>query len=160
MTPIEPAGFRRLLGHFVTGVTVVSTTDPSGRPVGMTVSSLASVSLAPPLLLICIDQAATVHDTLVDAAHFAVNVLREGQVDLARRFAESGNGRADDAAWRPSAGGAPILDGVLAWIRCERTAVHPGGDHSIIVGRVLEGAHTEGTPLLHYRGGYRTLGAP
>jgi 3-hydroxy-9,10-secoandrosta-1,3,5(10)-triene-9,17-dione monooxygenase reductase component len=157
VTAIDPAGFRRLLGHFATGVTVVTAADPAGRPAGMTVSSLASVSLEPPLLLICIDRAADAHAALTGAPRFVVNVLTEEQEALARRFAESGADRVSGIRWQAE-DGVPALDGVLARIACERASVHVEGDHSVIVGRVTGGSHGDGAPLLYYRGRYAELG--
>lgn len=124
----------------------------------MTVSSVASVSLDPPLLLVCLDHAADAHDALVAAPRFAVNVLTLVQEPLSRRFAETRPDRFDGVPWRASELGVPLLDGALASIECERHAVHAGGDHSIVIGRVTGGSVSEGTPLLHYRGGYAGLG--
>lgn len=154
---IDPDGFRRLLGHFATGVTVVTATDGSAHPVGMTVSSVASVSLDPPLLLVCLDHAADAHDPLVAAPRFAVNILTAAQEPLSRRFAETRPDRFDGVRSRRSDQGVPLLEGALAWIECERHAVHPGGDHSILIGRVTGGSAHDGTPLVHFRGGYAGL---
>lgn len=154
---IDPDAFRRLLGHFATGVTIVTAMDGSARPVGMTVSSIASVSLDPPLLLVCLDHAADAHDALVAAPRFAVNILATAQESLSRRFAETRPDRFDGVPWRRSEQGASLLDGALAWIECERHSVLPGGDHSIIIGRVIGGAVHDGAPLIHYRGGYTGL---
>ena len=123
----------------------------------MTVSSVASLSLDPPLLLLCLDHAADAHDALVAAPRFAVNILTAGQESLSRRFAETRADRFDGVPWRGSGQGVPLLEAALAWIECERHAIHAGGDHSILVGRVTGGAARDGTPLVHYRGGYAGL---
>ncbi|HET7023943.1 MAG TPA: flavin reductase family protein [Gemmatimonadales bacterium] len=154
----DPADFRRLLGHFATGVTVLTTRAPGGGPAGMTVNSLASVSLLPPLLSVSIDRTADVHDVLVHASRFVVNILDAGQEGLSRRFAQSESDRFAGVGWHPSTDGEPVLDGALAHIECEHFAVHPGGDHTILVGRVTGGATRGGSPLLYYRGGYTGLG--
>ncbi|MGH7589819.1 MAG: flavin reductase family protein [Gemmatimonadales bacterium] len=154
----DPADFRRLLGHFATGVTVMTTRAPDGAPAGMTVNSLASVSLAPPLVSMAIDRTADVHDVLIGAPRFVVNILDAGQEGLSRRFAESETDRFDGVGWHPSSDGEPIIDGSLAHIECEHFAVHPAGDHTILVGRVTGGGTRAGSPLLYYRGGYTGLG--
>ncbi|MGB7212217.1 MAG: flavin reductase family protein [Gemmatimonadales bacterium] len=154
----DPADFRRLLGHFATGVAVLTTRAADGAPAGMTVNSVASVSLAPPLLLVSIDRTADVHDVLIRAPRFVVNILGAEQEGLSRRFAQSESDRFDGVGWRPSSDGEPVLDGTHGHIECEHFAVYPGGDHSILVGRVTGGTTRGGTPLLYYRGGYTGLG--
>lgn len=155
---IDPAGFRRLLGHFATGVVVVTTTGADGSPAGMTVNSVASVSLVPPLLSIAIDRGADVHDLLVAAPRFAVNILSAAQEEHSRRFAQSETHRFDGVGWHRSPDGPPVLDGVLAHIECEHHASHPAGDHTILIGRVVGGAAHRDHPLLYFRGGYTGLG--
>lgn len=135
----------------------MTATDALARPVGMTVNSVASVSLEPPLLLVCLDHAADAHDALVAAPRFALNVLVRAQEPVARRFAETRPDRFEGVPWRQSENGVPFLDGALACIECERYALHPGGDHSIVLGRVTGGSGNGGVPLLYYRGGYAGL---
>ena len=158
-THVAPPQFRQLMGRFVTGVTVLTARDARGRPVGMTASSLASVSLSPPLVSVCIDLSAGVHDTLVEADHFVVNVLGEEQEELSRRFAQP-QAIQDFAGvgWLDGDVGVPRLQGCVAHIDCAREATWPGGDHTILLGRVLSGAVGEGRPLVYYRGGYTGLG--
>ncbi len=160
MTPpdIDAAHFRQLLGRFTTGVTVITTRLPDGRPAGMTANSLASVSLEPPLLSACIDHQAELHDALLAAPVFVVNILSARQEALSRRFAADHTDRFDGVGYRDSPGGQPILDGALAWIECAHFASYPGGDHSILVGRVLHGGTSDAAPLVYYRGGYTGLG--
>ena len=154
---IDPAGFRELLGRFATGVTVI-TVGGGDRPIGMTASSLASVSLRPPLVSVCIDHTAALHDVIAGAPIFVVNILESQQEALSRRFADRHEDRFDGVGYHRSPDGLLLLDGALAHIECERHAVYPGGDHSIILGRVVGGTTAEGRPLLYYRGGYATLG--
>lgn len=154
----DPADFRRLLGHFATGVTVLTARAPDGAPAGMTVNSLASVSLVPPLVSVAIDRTADVHDVLTAAKRFVINILDATQEGHSRRFAQSEVDRFDGVGWHPAPDGEPILDGVLAHIECEHFATHPAGDHTILVGRVTGGATRSGSPLLYYRGGYAGLG--
>ncbi len=158
-THVAPPLFRQLLGRFVTGVTVLTARDADGNPVGMTASSLASVSLAPPLVSVCIEISASAHDTLIEAEHFVVNVLAEDQEELSRRFAQPQSTQDfDGIGWFDGEVGAPRLNGAVAHIECAREATWPGGDHTILLGRVVSGAVGEGRPLVYYRGGYTGLG--
>jgi flavin reductase (DIM6/NTAB) family NADH-FMN oxidoreductase RutF len=129
-----------------------------GKPLGMTANSLASVSLQPPLISVCVDREADMHDAILRAPEFVVNVLSSPQEALARRFADNHEDRFDGVGYHLSPEGLILLDGVLAHIECQRHAQYPGGDHTIVVGRVVGGATGEGRPLLYYRGGYAALG--
>ena len=153
---VEPPEFRRVLGHFVTGVTVVTTRDRSDAPAGLTANSFASVSLAPPLVLVCIDKTSKTHALIAAAGVFAVNVLGDAQEGISRRFADETEGRFDGITWRPEITGAPVLDDVLAWVDCRLHSTCDGGDHTIYIGEVIAGDAREGVPLLFYRGGYRS----
>ena len=153
-----PAAFRQLLGRFATGVAVVTTRAPDGRPVGMTASSLASVSLRPPLLSVSIDHAATIHEAILAAPAFVVNVLEESQEAISRRFADDHPDRFDGVGYRLGEHGLVMIDGAHAWIECERHELVEAGDHTIVLGRVTGGTTGEGRPLLYYRGGYGALG--
>ena len=141
--------FRRALGHFPTGVAIV-TTVAGDRPVGMTINSFASVSLDPPLVLWSVDLAAGFADAFTAADRFALSVLAGDQMALARRF--------DGVATWAGAGGPPLIAGALATFECRREAVHPGGDHAIIVGRVDRFAARDGSPLLFHAGHLAPLG--
>jgi flavin reductase (DIM6/NTAB) family NADH-FMN oxidoreductase RutF len=157
-TSIEPAEYRRVLGHLATGVTVVATADGDGRAWGLTASAVTSLSLDPPLVLVCVDLEADSHDVLDGSGRFAVSILGDGSESLARRFAEyDADGKWEGVAYRAEVTGAPVLDGALAWVDCRVTARHPGGDHTIFVGEVVAGDAGEGAPLLYYRGGYGRL---
>jgi len=158
MSGVDPAQFRQLLGRFATGVTVVTTRDPAGRPVGMTASSVASVSLAPPLVLVSVDQQNDLHPALRAAQRFVLNVLASDQEAVSRRFAEDHPNRFDGIGYRETKHGIPVLEGVLASIECEKQAEAPGGDHTVFFGLVTGGAVSDRRPLLYYRGGYAGLG--
>lgn len=152
---VDPALFRQLLGRFATGVTVLTTRDQAGTPVGMTASSLAAVSLNPPLLSVCVDFTADMHRALSASGTFVINVLAADQEEVSRRFAElAPEERFTGIAWHETGDGLVLLGGALAHIECERYADFPLGDHTLFVGRVTGGTVTEGEPLLYYRGGY------
>lgn len=154
---VDDARFRELLGHFATGVTVVTAIAPGGHPVGMTVNSIASVSLHPPLVLMCIDREAEAHEIILSAREFVVNVLADGQEALSRRFADKHDDRFGGIGYHTSPRGLIVLDGVLAHLECRHYADYPGGDHTIILGEVAGGGTNSGRPLLFYRGGYTEL---
>ncbi len=153
---IDTSEFRRVMGHFATGVTVVTTLRPDGSPCGFTASAVCSVSLDPTMILICVDRAAGTHDCIDQRGVFAVNVLPEKPGEtLARRFAVDG---AEDkfrgVAFREEHTGAPVLTDALAWLDCRVVQRVEGGDHTVFMGEVLGADSGEGTPLLYYRGGY------
>jgi 3-hydroxy-9,10-secoandrosta-1,3,5(10)-triene-9,17-dione monooxygenase reductase component len=152
--PIAPEHYRATLGHFCTGVTIV-TAAVDGAPVGFTCQSFTALSLDPPLVLICPGKASTSWPRIEAAGHFCVNVLGEDQEEVCRVFATSGADKFAGIGWRtgPSTGG-PLLTGALAWIECRLDSIQEGGDHVIAIGRVLELGVHEGAPLLFYRGGY------
>jgi flavin reductase (DIM6/NTAB) family NADH-FMN oxidoreductase RutF len=155
---IDPSQFRQLLGRFATGVTILTLATPEGGPLGMTANSLASVSLQPPLISVCVDCEAEMHDVILGAPEFVVNVLASPQEALARRFSDKHEDRFDGVGYHLSPEGLILLDGVLAHIVCQRQATYPAGDHTIVLGRVVGGATSDGRPLLYYRGGYAALG--
>lgn len=151
---VDAALFRQLLGRFATGVSVLTARDARGAPQGMTASSIASVSLNPPLLLVAVDHANDMHAAMLAATHFVVNILAADQELLARRFAAEDPNRFDGVGYRESRHGVPLLDGALAHIECVKHAAMPGGDHTVFVGLVTDGATTDRSPLLYYRGEY------
>ncbi len=157
MHGVEPALFRQLLGRFATGVTVLTTRSTGGEPVGMTASSVASVSLDPPLVLVSVDRGHEMHAALAAAPHFVLNVLAADQEALSRRFAADEPNRFMGVGFHPNKQGIAVLDGVLAHIECEKQTAIPAGDHSVFIGLVVGGTVTEGRPLLYYRGGYAGL---
>lgn len=158
VTDVDPPVFRQLLGRFATGVAVLTTVDPQGAPVGMTANSVASVSLVPPLLSVCVDRSAAIHEAVLSASHFALNVLSQSQEELSRRFAAHESGPFAGVGYRTSERGLVLLDGAIAHIECARESSHETGDHTIVVGRVVSGAAREDRPLIFYRGGYASLG--
>jgi flavin reductase (DIM6/NTAB) family NADH-FMN oxidoreductase RutF len=155
---IDQTQFRHILGHFASGVTVV-TTCRQGFCHGITVSAFCSLSLTPPLVLVCIDHRNTSHQLLEEAGIFAVNMLAEDGELLSRHFASREENKFATIAHHFGETGAPLLDGALATLECRLVDRFPGGDHSIFVGEVLSGSAREDTdPLLYFRGGYRQLG--
>jgi flavin reductase (DIM6/NTAB) family NADH-FMN oxidoreductase RutF len=154
--PIDDARFRQAMGHFASGVTVV-TTEHAGDLYGMTVSSFASLSLNPPLIIICIDKTVPSHDAIKGAGHFVVNILEERQEHLSRRFATTTNDKFKGVAWHSGRLGLPVLDNTLAAIECRLHAILDGGDHTIFIGEVVDAEVHEGAPLLYYRRGYHEL---
>jgi flavin reductase (DIM6/NTAB) family NADH-FMN oxidoreductase RutF len=148
--------FRDVLGNFPTGVVAVTAAGPDGEPLGMVVGSFTSVSLDPPMVLFLADRGSSTFPKLRAAGHFAINVLASDQVALAHAMATKGPGRFQDVGWQPAAGsGAPVLDGVVAWIDCTMDQVVDAGDHLIALGAVLDlQVVSQKLPLLFFRGGY------
>jgi 3-hydroxy-9,10-secoandrosta-1,3,5(10)-triene-9,17-dione monooxygenase reductase component len=152
---VDGARYRQVLGHFPTGVTVVTASTHEG-PVGLCVGSFTSVSLHPPLVAFCAGDSSTSYPRIEAAGHFCVNILAEKQEEIARVFAGKGDDKFAGIGWRPSVvTSAPVINDVLAWIDCRIDAIHEAGDHWIVVGRVLdlEIGH-EGSPLVFFRGGF------
>lgn len=154
---IDTDAFRSALGRFASGVTVVTTCAADGSDHGMTASAFCSVSLEPPLILVCVEKIATMHDAIVACSHFAVNVLSQSQEPVARRFAEVDGNRFDGIGFARGAHSTPIIDDALAVLECRRTATYEGGDHTIVVGEVESATWRDDKPLLYYRGGYAGL---
>ena len=153
---IDPLHFRRVLGNYPTGVCVITAIDPESGPVGMTVGSFSSVSLEPALVSFMPTARSRTFAQIRTAGRFCVNVLSAEQGEVCRRFARADGERFAGLAWHPSPSGAPVIEGSLAWIDCRLDAVHPGGDHAIVVGAVesLEASDKGGAPLLFFQGGY------
>jgi flavin reductase (DIM6/NTAB) family NADH-FMN oxidoreductase RutF len=154
---LDPDTFRAVLGRFASGVTVVTTRDPDGVDHGMTVSAFCSASLVPPLVLVCVDRAASTLPALERGTHFAVNILAQGQEALSRRFAWQDVNRFDGVGYTRGITGAVLLDDALAWLECRIVARHPTGDHVVVVGEVEAADARAERPLLYYRGGYAQL---
>lgn len=149
--------FRAVLGRFASGITVITTRDTDGTPHGMTVSAFSSLSLDPPLILVCIANEATMAPLMARTASFAVNILSAGQESVSRRFAGKFDDRFAGIGYHDGELGDPVLEDVLAWMQCRIVARHDAGDHVIVVGQVEQAGATDGKPLLYYRGGYATL---
>jgi 3-hydroxy-9,10-secoandrosta-1,3,5(10)-triene-9,17-dione monooxygenase reductase component len=148
--------FRQVLGHFCTGVAVITTVDAAG-PAGFTCQSFAAVSLDPPLVLFCPSRASATWPRIGRAGHFCANVLADEQRELARGSyaVPTGAGKFDGVGWSPAPTGAPVLDGALAWVTAEVADVHEAGDHYVVTGRVTGlRARRPGPPLLFYKGRY------
>jgi len=155
---IDPDTFRSVLGRFASGITVVTTRDGEGGHCGMTVSAFCSVSLVPPLVLVCVDHIASMHDMLLRASHFAVNILAADQEALSRRFSgPDEHKRFDGVGYTRGQSGAALLDDALAHLECRLVAHHEAGDHTIVVGEVESATPFPDRPLLYYRGGYAQL---
>jgi flavin reductase (DIM6/NTAB) family NADH-FMN oxidoreductase RutF len=154
--PIDDASFKLAMSHFASGVTIV-TTEHEGRAYGLTVASFASLSLHPPLVLVCIEKSVKSHEALAGARKFGVSVLTQSQADMSNRFASKSDEKFAGLSTRRGTLGVPLIEGALATIECRVTEVLPGGDHSIFVGEVVEAATAEGEPLIYYRSGYRSI---
>ncbi len=154
---MDPNQFRATLAQFASGVTVV-TTEHEGQRYGITVSAFASLSLEPPLVLICVEKTVRSHDGIAAGGHFAVNILSERQQELSNRFASRSPEKFAGLAMREGELGDPLLDGCLANLECVVREALPGGDHTIFVGEVMH-SHTAGNlnPLLYFRGGYHEI---
>ncbi|QIL01382.1 flavin reductase family protein [Sphingomonas sinipercae] len=154
----DPRTLRDALGCFATGVTVVTCIDAKGQPFGLTANSFTSVSLEPPLLLVCIARDARCAPALAAASHFAVNVLQTGQEPQSILFSTRDQDRFGAAAWSTGETGAPLLRESLCVFECDRHAVYDGGDHDILVGKVVRASFDPTLdPLLYFRGRYRRL---
>jgi flavin reductase (DIM6/NTAB) family NADH-FMN oxidoreductase RutF len=157
MKVVEPAQFRSVMGHFATGVTVVTAAGPTG-PVGMTANAVASLSLEPLLLLVCFDRGARTLPVIEDARRFGVNVLAAGQEAWARRFASKlDEAEKFDGVPHTLHEGIPVIEGTLAWVGCRLQELIPGGDHTIGIGSVEAAEAGSGEPLIWYRGRYESL---
>jgi flavin reductase (DIM6/NTAB) family NADH-FMN oxidoreductase RutF len=160
-TNVTASDFRHAIGHLATGVTVVTSIGADGEPVGTTASAVTSLSLDPPLLLVCFDRTSLTLQAVRAHGAFVVNVLAEPQRHLSANFARRGLAAAwDGVRHRPGRTGSPRLDGVLAALECTVEDSLPGGDHEIVLGRVhaVETNGNGAAPLLYWRGAYGTLG--
>jgi flavin reductase (DIM6/NTAB) family NADH-FMN oxidoreductase RutF len=154
--PFDPAQFRRACARFATGITVSTALAPDGTPHGFTASSFTSVSMEPPLILICVDHRANVLRHFEQATHFGVNILAEDQEALSVRFAERGLDRFVGIDWHAGATGVPLLGGALARFECATRQTVAAGDHTIILGEVLHAEWQDGAPLLYFASRYHT----
>ncbi|HUY21292.1 MAG TPA: flavin reductase family protein [Acidimicrobiales bacterium] len=145
--------FREVLGHFATGVTIVTAMEDA-EPVGFTCQAFTSLSLEPPLVALAPGKSSTSWPRIVAAGSFCVNILAEDQEALSRDFAISGGDKFTGVGWRSAGNGAPILDGALGWVECAFVVAHDAGDHELVVGRVQDMGVRRGRPLLYYRGGF------
>jgi flavin reductase (DIM6/NTAB) family NADH-FMN oxidoreductase RutF len=151
--PVDEAAFKLAMSHFASGVTVV-TTEHGGRPYGMTVASFASVSLRPPLVLICVEKSVKTHEAIVASGKFGVSILSAEQAEISSRFASRMEDKFSGVELQRGALGVPLIGGALTTLECALRDQLPGGDHSIFVGEVVDARVREGKPLLYFRSGY------
>ncbi|MBI1723265.1 MAG: flavin reductase family protein [Gemmatimonadetes bacterium] len=155
--PLDSQLFRQTMGSFVTGVAIVTARDARGLLRGMTASSVAALSLEPPMVLVCVGHEAEIHDALARTPSFGLAVLAKGQEDLAVRFATRGMQHFADLDVAVTPGGLPRIPGAIAHVECRRDAVYAAGDHSIVTG-LVEWAETDaGAPLCYFRSRYTEL---
>ena len=152
-TGLDQARFREVLGHFATGVTIVTALE-EGVPVGFSCQSFAALSLDPPMVVLAPARTSTSWPRIRAAGSFCVNILGEHQEAVCRAFAISGGDKFSGVGWRPGITGAPVIDNSLAVVECELGDIFEGGDHEIVIGRVVALDVGEGGPLLFYRGGF------
>jgi flavin reductase (DIM6/NTAB) family NADH-FMN oxidoreductase RutF len=155
---LRPEEFRKACSRYATGITVATVTSPEGKPEGLTVNSFTSVSLEPPLILVCIAKTATAYPSFQAAKAFVVNILKEDQIDLSQHFASSKTQRFDGVAWQAGMHGAPVLDGVLAVLECAMHGSFDAGDHTVFLGLVERAESHDGPALLYFASAYRKLG--
>jgi len=154
---VGPEEFRRALSQFASGVTVVTTRGADGGPLGLTVSAFCSVSLNPPLVLVCIDKMSSSYSGFWESRAFVVNILAEDQEALSRRFASKELKKFDGVPYQEGIEGIPVLEGALAHLECRLVHAYEGGDHTIFVGEVERTRVREARPLLYFRGQYARL---
>ncbi len=157
MTDLTPDNFRKACGYWASGVSIVTTRDIDQTPYGLTMNAVTSLSLTPPLFVICVDNKSDTLEPMKRSGVFCINVLSAGQQALSNNFAKKNPQKFEGVGFERGATGAPMLDGRLMAIDCQVTAVHPGGDHHIFVGEVRAislPASDEIAPLLYYRGRY------
>jgi len=155
--PIDKSELRRVLGHFATGVTIITTCDEEGRPFGLTANAVSSVSLVPPLILVCVDKKADTYPYFERSNVFTVNILADTQEAISRKFATSGIDKFEGLGYSKSSLGCAVLHDAVGHIDCRIVQTHDAGDHTIYVGEVQEADAGDLPPLLFYRGGYRKL---
>ena len=151
---LDKAQFRHVLGHFASGVTVVTTLGADGKPYGLTATAFSSLSLVPPLVLVCIDKKAESFPQFESSQVFAVNFLKSGQESTSQRFAVHGGDKFAGVSYRKVVTGAPVLPDTLGFLDCKVAHRYEGGDHIIYVGEVEAAEVFDETPLLHFRGAY------
>ncbi|MBC8048953.1 MAG: flavin reductase family protein [Chitinophagales bacterium] len=149
---------RKALGAFVTGVTVIATLEANGNPRGFTANSFTSVSLDPPLILVCIAKSAVSYTTFAASKAFAVNILSEYQREISGVFASKAPDKFNAVAWRIGVGGSPLFEGVTGWFDCKTASTVDAGDHLILIGEIVDFGNSSANPLAYCRGGYVSLG--
>jgi 3-hydroxy-9,10-secoandrosta-1,3,5(10)-triene-9,17-dione monooxygenase reductase component len=153
MSGLDQARFREVLGHFATGVTIV-TANEEGVPVGFSCQSFSALSLDPPMVLLAPAKSSTSWPRIAEAGSFCVNILGQHQEAVCRAFAVSGGDKFDGIDWTPGVTGAPLIAGSLAHVECTLGAIFEGGDHELVTGHVVAVEAHDGAPLLFYRSGF------
>jgi flavin reductase ActVB len=156
--PVTPELFRSALSRFASGVTVVTTKDAAGNPHGITVSAFCSVSLDPPMVLICIEKTTGSHYAFPESGRFVVNILNADQKNISERFASPFDDKFDGIDLTMNVDGIAVLSGCLGILECRVRHAFDGGDHSIFVGEVEHASAAEGDPLIYFRGNYFRVG--
>lgn len=154
---ISPGELRSFAGHFPTGVAVVTTVQPDGAPCGVTINAVTSLSLDPPLFLICLDHRSNTLGALLQSGHFGLHFLAREQTEISRIFASKREDKFASVSHRPGRRGSPLIEGVIAAAECRVSELRPGGDHTIIIGEVEQVHVHGGEPLLYHRGAYAAL---
>lgn len=154
---IDARELRNVMGHFATGVTVITTKDATGKPFGLTANAFSSLSLEPPLVLICVDKKVDCYACFEESKVFAVNFLSEEQEYLSRRFATKGIEKFEGVTYQIGECGVPVLEGAIGYIECKLASGYDGGDHTIYVGEVQCASAAGDRPLLFFKGQYYRL---
>jgi flavin reductase (DIM6/NTAB) family NADH-FMN oxidoreductase RutF len=154
--PIDDAQFKLAMSHFASGVTVV-TTEHEGKPFGMTVAAFSSLSLHPPLVLVCVEKTVKTHDAIAGAGKFGVSILSSTQADISNRFASRSEDKFAETEVVRGELGVPLIDGAITRLECRVSERLEGGDHTIFVGEVVDAKTEEGEPLVYFRSGYREI---
>ena len=154
--PLDEARYRETLGHFASGITIVTALQGE-TPTGVTCQAFSALSLDPPLIVLGAGNRSTSWPSIIEAGTFCVNVLASDQEALARIFATSGANKFEGVGWSTSVSGAPVLDGILAYVDCAVESILAAGDHQLVIGRVLDLGTNVGHPLLFHRGGFAEL---
>ena len=154
---LDPNLFKRACSLFATGITIATTCDADGRPHGLTANSFSSVSLEPPLVLVCIATKSAVHEAFFTSKSFGINILSEDQRSLSDKFAVPGKDRFQGVFWTPGPLGSPWLECALAHFDCRTVERHPAGDHTIFLGEVSALKTAEGAPLLYFASRYHSI---
>jgi flavin reductase ActVB len=154
---LERQLFRRVCSRFASGVTITTVLDADGAAHGLTANSFTSVSLAPPLVLVCVDHRTKILEHFRHNSHFGINILSEHQRPLSDRFAGSGYDRFEGVEWYRGQTGVPLLPGVLAALECSRVKLVAAGDHDVLIGQVVHAQYHDGEPLIYFGSQYRNL---
>ncbi len=157
---LSPDDFRSVMGRLAGGVVVVTGRGAAGEPRGLTATAVCSVSLSPPLVLVCVANRSQTLAAIGETGRYAINVLSSEGIEDSRRFASADERKFDGVGWTPAPGGSPLLPGLLAWVECDVERTIEAGDHTVFIGRVTDGrVEREGAdPLVHFDGSYRLVG--